>query len=99
MIVVDGFIVSSAVLVAAREGGLQVATVGLGSNLLAADDGVDMLVLHLAGELVERPIEAHIRRHAFPDAVEAVIDLRGRLNDGIERHLKGKKPLWQRRGR
>ena len=31
--------------------------------------------------------------------VEEVIDLRGRLNDGIERHLKGKKPLWQRRGR
>lgn len=31
--------------------------------------------------------------------VEAVIDLRGRLNDGIERQLKGKRPLWQRRGR
>jgi ATP-dependent RNA helicase SUPV3L1/SUV3 len=31
--------------------------------------------------------------------VEEVIDLRGRLNDGIERHLKGKKALWQRRGR
>nr|WP_295078993.1 helicase-related protein [uncultured Roseateles sp.] len=30
--------------------------------------------------------------------VEAVVDLRGRLNDGIERHLKGKKPLWQTRG-
>jgi len=30
--------------------------------------------------------------------VEEVIDLRGRLNDGIERHLKGKKPLWQMRG-
>jgi UDP-N-acetylmuramate dehydrogenase len=28
-----------------------VATVGLGSNLLAADDGVDALVLRLAGEL------------------------------------------------
>ncbi|MGH6646153.1 helicase-related protein [Aquabacterium sp.] len=28
-----------------------------------------------------------------------VVDLRGRLNDGIERHLKGKKPLWQTRGR
>ena len=38
----------------------------------------------------------------FPDVyghVEAVIDLRGRLNDGIERQLKGKRPLWQRRGR
>jgi ATP-dependent RNA helicase SUPV3L1/SUV3 len=31
--------------------------------------------------------------------VEEVLDLRGRLNDGIERHLKGKKPLWQRGGR
>ncbi|HEV6964169.1 helicase-related protein [Roseateles sp.] len=31
--------------------------------------------------------------------VDAVVDLRGRLNDGIERHLKGKRPLWQRRGR
>jgi ATP-dependent RNA helicase SUPV3L1/SUV3 len=30
--------------------------------------------------------------------VDAVVDLRGRLNDGIERHLKGKKPLWQMRG-
>jgi ATP-dependent RNA helicase SUPV3L1/SUV3 len=29
--------------------------------------------------------------------VDAVQDLRSRLNDGIERHLKGKKPLWQRR--
>ncbi|MFO1226618.1 helicase-related protein [Roseateles sp.] len=31
--------------------------------------------------------------------VESVHDLRGRLNDGIERQLKGRKPLWQRRGR
>ena len=30
--------------------------------------------------------------------VDAVADLRVRLNDGIERHLKGKKPLWQMRG-
>jgi len=30
--------------------------------------------------------------------VEAVVDLRSRLNDGIERQLKGKKPLWQMRG-
>jgi UDP-N-acetylmuramate dehydrogenase len=35
----------------AAERELQVATVGLGSNLLAADDGVDALVLRLAGEL------------------------------------------------
>jgi len=31
--------------------GIAVATVGLGSNLLVADDGVDALVLRLAGEL------------------------------------------------
>jgi ATP-dependent RNA helicase SUPV3L1/SUV3 len=31
--------------------------------------------------------------------VEAVLDLRSRLNDGIERQLKGRRPLWQRRGR
>jgi ATP-dependent RNA helicase SUPV3L1/SUV3 len=30
--------------------------------------------------------------------LEMVIDLRRRLNDGIERHLKGKKPLWRGRG-
>jgi UDP-N-acetylmuramate dehydrogenase len=35
----------------ARERGLRVATIGLGSNLLVADDGVDALVLRLAGEL------------------------------------------------
>jgi len=37
----------------------------------------------------------------FPDVyghVAEVIDLRERLNEGIERHLKGKKPLWQVRG-
>jgi ATP-dependent RNA helicase SUPV3L1/SUV3 len=30
--------------------------------------------------------------------VEEVIDMRRRLNDGIERQLKGKKPLWQVQG-
>jgi ATP-dependent RNA helicase SUPV3L1/SUV3 len=38
----------------------------------------------------------------FPNVyghVGRVADLRSRLNDGIERHLKGKKPLWQTRGR
>jgi UDP-N-acetylmuramate dehydrogenase len=45
------------VLRAGRERELQVATVGLGSNLLAADDGVDMLVLRLAGELLEARTE------------------------------------------
>jgi UDP-N-acetylmuramate dehydrogenase len=39
------------ILVAARERGLAVATVGLGSNVLAADSGVDRLLLRLTGEL------------------------------------------------
>ena len=37
----------------AAERELAVATLGLGSNVLAADDGVDGLVLRLAGELAE----------------------------------------------
>ncbi|MBA3366816.1 MAG: UDP-N-acetylmuramate dehydrogenase [Actinobacteria bacterium] len=37
----------------AAERGLPVATVGLGSNLLVADDGVEALVLKLAGELAQ----------------------------------------------
>jgi UDP-N-acetylmuramate dehydrogenase len=37
----------------AAERGLAVAVVGLGSNMLAADTGVDALVLKLAGELTE----------------------------------------------
>src|SRR5689334_19399695 len=35
----------------ARDRELDVATIGLGSNLLVADDGVNALVLRLAGEL------------------------------------------------
>ncbi len=42
---------------AARERDLPVAAVGLGSNLLVADAGVDMLVLRLAGELAEARTE------------------------------------------
>ena len=37
----------------------------------------------------------------FPEVyghLDAVLDMRRRLNDGIERQLKGKKPLWQMRG-
>ena len=41
----------------AAERGLAVATVGLGSNVLAADDGVEALVLRLAGELAAVRIE------------------------------------------
>jgi UDP-N-acetylenolpyruvoylglucosamine reductase len=37
--------------------GLGVVTVGLGSNLLAADEGVDALVLRLEGELAEVSVD------------------------------------------
>jgi UDP-N-acetylenolpyruvoylglucosamine reductase len=48
------------VLQAARARGLGVAAVGLGSNLLAADAGVDLLVLRLAGELAEARAEGSV---------------------------------------
>jgi UDP-N-acetylmuramate dehydrogenase len=41
----------------ARQRELPVATIGLGSNLLVADDGFDGLVLKLAGELAEARVE------------------------------------------
>ncbi len=41
------------VLCEAADDGLPVFVVGLGSNVLAADDGVDALVLRLEGELAE----------------------------------------------
>ena len=41
----------------AAERGLPVATVGLGSNLLIADEGFDGLVLKLAGELATADVE------------------------------------------
>jgi UDP-N-acetylenolpyruvoylglucosamine reductase len=41
----------------AADRGLAVATVGLGSNVLAADDGVDALVLRLGGELASARVE------------------------------------------
>jgi UDP-N-acetylmuramate dehydrogenase len=37
----------------ARDEGLEVVVVGLGSNVLAADEGVDALVLRLEGELTD----------------------------------------------
>jgi len=37
--------------------GIDVEVVGLGSNLLVHDDGVDALVLHLEGELAEAHVE------------------------------------------
>ena len=41
----------------ANEQGAEVAVVGLGSNLLVADEGVDLLVLKLAGRLAAVEIE------------------------------------------
>ena len=40
--------------------GLDVVVVGLGSNMLAADEGVDALVLRLEGELVEVDVREEI---------------------------------------
>jgi UDP-N-acetylenolpyruvoylglucosamine reductase len=40
--------------------GLAVAVVGLGSNLLAADEGVDALVLRLSGELATTDVRGHL---------------------------------------
>jgi UDP-N-acetylenolpyruvoylglucosamine reductase len=40
--------------------GLAVAVVGLGSNMLAADEGVDALVLRLKGELTEATVDGEL---------------------------------------
>jgi len=42
--------------------GVAVATVGLGSNLLVADDGVDALVLKLGGELATVDVDGDLLR-------------------------------------
>ena len=44
----------------AAERGHAIVTVGLGSNVLAADDGVDALVLRLAGELGAVEVEGEV---------------------------------------
>jgi len=44
----------------AAEHGLEARAIGLGSNLLAADGGVDTLVLRLGGELGEASIEEDV---------------------------------------
>ena len=58
-----------------REG--PVATIGLGSNLLVADDGVDALVLKLAGELAAVEVDGDILR-AGGGAANAVVLHRAR---------------------
>ena len=44
------------------ERGLEVRTVGLGSNLLAADEGIDALVVRLAGDLAGVEIDGELLR-------------------------------------
>jgi UDP-N-acetylmuramate dehydrogenase len=44
----------------AVERGVPVAAIGLGSNLLAADEGVDALVLRLEGELATAEVEGEL---------------------------------------
>jgi UDP-N-acetylenolpyruvoylglucosamine reductase len=46
----------------AQQRSLGVAVVGLGSNLLAADEGVDALVLKLGGELAAVEVEGNVLR-------------------------------------
>jgi UDP-N-acetylmuramate dehydrogenase len=57
--------------------GLAVATVGLGSNLLVADEGVDALVLKLAGSLAEVGVDGN-RIRAGGGAANAVVLHRAR---------------------
>jgi UDP-N-acetylmuramate dehydrogenase len=49
-----------AVLGRAAAEGLEVVVVGLGSNLLAADEGVDALVLRLEGELAAATVDGEL---------------------------------------
>jgi len=44
----------------AREGELPVVTIGLGSNLLVADEGVEALVLRLDGELASAEVQGEL---------------------------------------
>jgi len=46
----------------AAQEGMDVAVVGLGSNLLVADDGVDALVVKLAGDLAGAAIDGRVLR-------------------------------------
>ncbi len=60
--------------------GVEVATIGLGSNLLVADDGVDALVLKLAGELASVGVEGNVVR-AGGGATNAVVLHRARASE------------------
>ena len=61
----------------AEEQSLGVAVVGLGSNLLAADDGVERLVLKLGGELATVEVDGDLLR-AGGGAANAVVLHRAR---------------------
>jgi UDP-N-acetylmuramate dehydrogenase len=60
---------------------LPVATIGLGSNLLVADDGVDALVLKLGGELAAVEVDGDVLR-AGGGAANAVCLHRARQGSG-----------------
>jgi UDP-N-acetylmuramate dehydrogenase len=57
--------------------GTPAATIGLGSNLLVADEGVDAIVLKLAGDLVSIDVEGEVVR-AGGGAANAVVLHRAR---------------------
>jgi UDP-N-acetylmuramate dehydrogenase len=57
--------------------GVPVATIGLGSNLLVADEGVDALVLKLSGELASVEVDGDLVR-AGAGAANAVVLHRAR---------------------
>jgi UDP-N-acetylmuramate dehydrogenase len=61
----------------ARERGLDAFVVGLGSNVLAADEGVDKLVVKLAGELARVEVDGDLVR-AGGGAANAVVLHRAR---------------------
>ena len=61
----------------ARERGLDAFVVGLGSNVLAADEGVDALVVKLAGELARVEVDGELVR-AGGGAANAVVLHRAR---------------------
>jgi UDP-N-acetylenolpyruvoylglucosamine reductase len=82
----------------AAERGLAVETVGLGSNLLVADDGVDALVLKLSGELAAAVVDGatlaagggaalavclHRARSAELGGIEFVCAIPGTVGGGI----------------